>query len=306
MAFTDPLGQQISLQAVEATPVMVETAPDGRRQLVLRAMGERRKRFTAPEGTTYHRDPSILEVWPEPGKTIVVERALKEGRVQRQSASGVLMRLVRPMGGGSALLGAADPTQRGVLVTLQLMNVSAEELDEAGELVVPDVEAAAASGAMSEWMLSELRLADAAPDQLLNLGSYPLLAEVQKRMETKVSDRATIGPAVDQLVKRIKDLMREAMSKEHERLAMAAACLVMILMGTVHGDAAARLAAADDLPVGVLPGAGDGDHDQRGQQLTHGHGAVGLLLLWGGVLALAVYAVARVRQVGQALRSREG
>ena len=209
-------------------------------------MGERRKRFTAPEGTTYHRDPSILEVWPEPGKTIVVERALKEGRVQRQSASGVLMRLVRPMGGGAALLGAADPTQRGVLVTLQLMNVSAEELDEAGELVVPDVEAAAASGAMSEWMLSELRLADAAPDQLLNLGSYPLLAEAQKRMETKVSDRATIGPAVDQLVKRIKDLMREAMSKEHERLAMAAACLVMILMGTVM---AMRL--RDSLPLTI-------------------------------------------------------
>jgi hypothetical protein len=293
VAFIDPLKQTVTLHAAEATPVMVESAPDGRRRLVLRAMGERPKRRSAPEGTTYFRDPSVLEAWPAPGQPIVMEQRLSDGRVRRQSAGGVLIRLARPAGAGSVLLGATDPARRNVLVTLQLMNVSAQELDESGELIVPDDEASASSGAMSEWVLSELQLADASAEQLLSMGALPLMEEARRRMEARPVDRAAIAPALDQLTRRIKDLMREAMSKEHERLAMAAACLVMILMGTVM---AMRL--RDSLPLTIylwafFPALATVITISAGQQFTHGHGAIGLALLWGGVAGLGAYAMSQ-------------
>jgi hypothetical protein len=291
VAFVDPLKQKVTLHAAEATPVMVELTPDGRRRFVLRAMGDRPKRHSAPEGTTYFRDPSVLEAWPAPGQSILMEQTLSDGRVRRQSAGGVLIRLSKPIGAGGALLGGNDPTLRGVLVTMQLMNVSAQELDEAGELIVPDDDAGPSSGAMSEWVLSDLKLADGSVDQLLSLGSYKLIDEATKRMEAKAIDRATIAPALEQLARRIKDLMRETMSKEHERLAMGVACLVMILMGTVM---AMRL--RDSLPLTIylwafFPALATVITISAGQQLTHGHGLIGLTLLWGGVLALGVYAM---------------
>lgn len=290
--FLDPLQQRIVLHAVEATSVMVESAADGRRRFVLRAMGDRPKRLSAPEGTSYFRDPNVLETWPAPGQSILVERTLSDGRVQRQSAGGVLIRLARPTdGGGGALLGSPDTTSRGVLATLQLLNVSAQEIDESGELIVPDDEAGPSSGAMSEWVLTELKLADDSVGQILSMGSYKLVEEAKARMEQKPVERSSLAPAMNELVRRIKDLMREVISKEHERLAMAVACLVMVLMGTVM---AMRL--RDSLPLTIylwafFPALATVITISAGQQLTHGHGMIGLLVLWGGVAALGAYAM---------------
>ncbi len=289
--FVDPLGQRITLHAAQATPVMVEASRDGDRRFVLRAMGDRPKRRSAPEGTRYYRDPNVLEAWPAPRESIVVERTLSDGRVQRQTAGGVLIRPAKPAGGGgSTLLGANAPTQEGVLISLQLLNVSAQELDEAGELIVPDDEAGASSGAMSEWVLTDLGLADDSAAQVLSMSSHDLVEQARDRMEHRPIERASLAPAFNDLVQRIADLMREVVSKEHERLAMAAACLVMVLMGTVM---AMRL--RDSLPLTIylwafFPALATVITISAGQQLTHGHGPIGLIVLWGGVAALGAYA----------------
>lgn len=289
--FVDPLGQNITLHAVQATPVMVEESKDGDRRFVLRAMGDRPKRFSAPEGTRYFRDPNVLEAWPAPRESIVVERTLSDGRVQRQTAKGVLIRLAKTVGGGgSTLLGASDPTRQGVQVTLQLLNVSAQEVDESGELILPDDEADASSGAISEWVLTELRPADDDAGRVLSMTSRDLVKDAHARMERKPIERATLAPALNELTRRIADLMREVVSKEHERMAMAAACLVMVLMGTVM---AMRL--RDSLPLTIylwafFPALATVITISAGQQLTHGHGLIGLAVLWGGVAALGAYA----------------
>lgn len=293
----DPLGQRAVLHASNATPALVETAPDGGRRLVLRAMGERPQRERGA-GMRYQRDPNTLEAWPEPGRTgapgsIVVEQTLSDGRIRRQSAGGVLIRMAQPVTAGAALTGSAAPAEiaeTGVPITLQLLNVSAQELDDAGELLLPDDAAGAASGAMSEWVLSDLRLADTSAQRLLAMSSGELVAAATERMKQRPIERGSLGPPVGDLLNRVSDLMREVLSKVHERLAMSVACLVMILTGTVM---AMRL--RDSLPLTIylwafFPALATVISISAGQQLTHGNGPVGLLLLWGGVAALAVYA----------------
>jgi hypothetical protein len=144
---------------------------------------------------------------------------------------------------------------------------------------------------MSEWVLTELKLADDSVGQILSMGSYKLVDEAKARMEQKPVERTSLAPAMNELVRRIKDLMREIISKEHERLAMAVACLVMVLMGTVM---AMRL--RDSLPLTIylwafFPALATVITISAGQQLTHGHGMIGLLVLWGGVAALGAYAM---------------
>lgn len=288
--FVDPLGQSITLHAVQATPVMVEESKDGDRRFVLRAMGDRPKRLSAPEGTRYFRDPNVLEAWPAPRESIVVERTLSDGRVQRQTAKGVLIRLAEPTNDGGSLLGASGNPNQRALFTLELLNVTAQELDEDGELVIPEDETGAISGAITKWVLTELRPADDDAGRVMSMTSSDLVKDAHARMERKPIERATLAPALNDLTRRIVDLMREVVSKEHERMAMAAACLVMVLMGTVM---AMRL--RDSLPLTIylwafFPALATVITISAGQQLTHGHGLIGLAVLWGGVAALGAYA----------------
>ncbi|MFN7022309.1 MAG: hypothetical protein ACK4WH_13405, partial [Phycisphaerales bacterium] len=89
----------------------------------------------------------------------------------------------------------------------------------------------------------------------------------------------------------VDDLMREVLSKQQERLAMSAACLVMVLIG-----ATMALRLRDSLPLAVymwafFPALATVICISAGQRMTHGSGLVGLPLLWAGVAALGVYGV---------------
>lgn len=297
---TDPLGQRVVLTAADAKPVLVESLRDGRRRLVLRAMGDVPRRRGEP-GVDYFRDPNVLEAVPTGGfgpvgavgQAIVVEQTLTDGRIRRQSAGAVLIRMAKPVMAGAALTGAAaasEIAERGVPITLQLLNVSAQELDEAGDLIVPDDAAGASSGAISEWVLSDLRLADSAAEKMLAMSSSALIETARNRIESRKLGQSSIVPPMNDLINRVKDLMREVLSKEHERFAMAVACLVMVLTGTVM---AMRL--RNSLPLTIylwafFPALATVITISAGQQLTHGHGVIGLVLLWGGVAALGSYA----------------
>lgn len=107
------------------------------------------------------------------------------------------------------------------------------------------------------------------------------------------ADRAErLAAAARDLARLNSDLQREVTSKQHERAAFSAACFLMVVLG---GIVALRRRDALPLPVylwSFFPALTAVITISSGQRLTHQAGAPGLLLLWGGVAALAAVAVA--------------
>ena len=147
---------------------------------------------------------------------------------------------------------------------------------------------ALASGALETRILAELRPAPDPMPELLAMDSAALLELAGPRIEGPRGDAFVAHPARD-LRERIERLGREITSKQHERWAMAASCLVMVLTGAV---VAMRL--GDSLPLTVylwsfFPALGTLITISSGQQMVHELGMVGLVVLWGGVLGLGAY-----------------
>lgn len=130
----------------------------------------------------------------------------------------------------------------------------------------------------------------------LSSGELIALAEAHAEPGTP-SYSAAIATAADNLERRIDKLRREVRSKQHERLAMSAACLVMIVLGALM---AIRL--RDALPLVVylwafFPALACVILISTGQQTIHDRGAMGVPVLWSGVVALAGYAIVVYKQV---------
>jgi lipopolysaccharide export LptBFGC system permease protein LptF len=150
------------------------------------------------------------------------------------------------------------------------------------------------AGVLSERVIRGLRLKDLALPQVLDRSSSDLNATAAQWLEKRPDD-GVIRRLRDDLASRSQDLFREITSKQHERLAAAVACLVMILTGAVMA-----LRLRDSLPLAVylwsfFPALAAVVTISAGQQLTHEHGMIGLLVLWGGVGALGVYAFSQYR-----------
>ncbi|MBM4107285.1 MAG: LptF/LptG family permease [Phycisphaerae bacterium] len=132
------------------------------------------------------------------------------------------------------------------------------------------------------------------PDPMIDLLAEPSLAlALRARADAEASGAGSpLRKAHDSLVKEIRALDREVLSKQHERMALAASCFVMVLTG---GVTAVRLSRSQPLTVylwtffpallAIITIAG-------GQNMTHASGPIGLALLWSGVLALAAYTLA--------------
>jgi lipopolysaccharide export LptBFGC system permease protein LptF len=93
----------------------------------------------------------------------------------------------------------------------------------------------------------------------------------------------------NELVNKVQKLDREIVSKQHERMAMAAACLVMVVTGAITA-----VQLSQSLPLTVylwsfFPALAALITISTGQQVTHDKGFWGLIILWGGVGMLGVY-----------------
>lgn len=271
--FTDNLGQTVVVKAGDLRPART------------------RNKQGKPGGPS----ATIFQIRPlQRNQPIVVERTLSDGRVQRWAATGGEIHL--PRGGsptaavpGLVAGGGADAGPR-VLVTVILKEAAAQELDEAGDLIVIDDDAPAASGAASEYTFKELTPQSDPARELLAMPAWSLIETAGKRAAVNRAEHEQIGRPLADLTNRIQDLLREALSKEHERYAMSAACLVMVLIGTIM---AMRLRHALPLTIylwAFFPALATVITISAGQQFTHSHGLVGLTLLWGGVLALGSFA----------------
>lgn len=143
-------------------------------------------------------------------------------------------------------------------------------------------------GAPEEVEIKSLRVRESPLAELITMPSEDLLEVVEPRLAGPNPDGLVANPARI-LRDRIQRIRREITSKRHERLAMSAACLVMVLAGAVS---AIRL--KDKLPLRVylwsfFPSLLTLLTISGGQQMVEQSGAPGLFLLWGGVGAFSIY-----------------
>ncbi len=126
--------------------------------------------------------------------------------------------------------------------------------------------------------------------ELLALDTQALLNSAHERLNA--ADDPFIRGPLNELTSRLAKLDNEIVSKQHERWAASAACLVMVLAGAVT---AFRLGQSMPLTVylwSFFPALFALITISSGQHLTHRMGAIGLVFLWGGVGALGVYTFA--------------
>lgn len=251
-----------------------------------------------------------LYVVPVQGEGRVVMDALgPDGRVQRRHAANTAwLRFQRPgsPGGGRGGGGGAGAGGGGVTMALQFNEVSAEAMPAEGDPAPPDQadhadgdDAPLPAGTVLEWRASQLTLVNGPDAAFVDESAANLIRAAEAQVQNRPEDGAALGPPLEDLKRRIAALQREVTSKIHERLAMAASCLVMVLLGAVMA-----LRLRDSLPLTIylwafFPALAAVVTVSAGQQLTHQQGAVGLLLLWGGVAALGAYTLVELRRLAR-------
>lgn len=123
--------------------------------------------------------------------------------------------------------------------------------------------------------------------ELLAMECEALLSLAAERLAAR--EDAFIRMPAEDLRARLVKLDREIVSKQHERWAAAAACLVMVLAGAVTS-----LRLGGQMPLTVylwsfFPALATLLTISTGQHITHHMGLHGLVVLWGGVGGLAAY-----------------
>ncbi len=190
-----------------------------------------------------------------------------------------------------------SPDEGTSTVAIDLEEVAGVGAGSVGEDPTP------VSGELTKWTINRLRPdADPLPG-LLRLSAREMLARDERdgRGPADGGDHPAGGGRVDEawrgLDKELTLLLREITSKQHERLAYAAACCVMVLCG---GVMAMRLGQAMPLTVylwSFLPAVVCILTISGGQRTAHFQGPVGLVVLWGGVAALAFFTLWEYRQL---------
>ncbi len=166
------------------------------------------------------------------------------------------------------------------------------------ELILERVEVRTGSGGTlterPRWGFEGLSVLSDPYPELRNTPSDDLIVsarEIVAAAQANNENKSGIAARADRLEREIAKLNREITSKQHERLAMNASCLVMVFTGAVM---ALRLRQALPLVVymwSFFPALGTIIFISSGQQTTHRQGWIGLPLLWFGVVALGAFAV---------------
>ncbi|MBX3388114.1 MAG: LptF/LptG family permease [Phycisphaeraceae bacterium] len=214
----------------------------------------------------------------------------KTWSVLARDGAGVEIDLLRSEGGGLVRTGGVRYVARSVALApdasegrpdgdlalrLELRDVSSSPLNEAGTPAATKRERVSLTGLL------------APKDQLsalLKLGAFPLLEEAASSEKD-----ANVASRSGDLRNMIAYLQDEITSRQHERYAIAASCLVMMLTGAVTA-----LRFSRSLPLTVylwsfFPALVCVITISGGQQFARSSGWIGLPLLWAGVAALGLY-----------------
>lgn len=209
---------------------------------------------------------------PAPGKPVEVRMV----RVRPSGVSQAEIRTPTTLLADSAVLAndarAETPSQR-LVFSLVLRGVRTSDAGGAvlGELSVPG-----------------LTFGASPTQEYRAMSSTQLLAAAKPWLERPEPD-PLVAKAASELERHLKRLSRDILSKRHERMALAASCLVMILTGAV---AALYLSRRQPLAVYLFtffPALACVVTISGGQQMIVKQGPVGLWLMWAGVGGLAIY-----------------
>lgn len=207
-----------------------------------------------------------------PGQPVEVDRYLPDGTLAHYAARSAEFASVASEGEGVTELS----------IRLVMTEVSAPGAPTA---LGPGV---GVSGDREQLAIAPLYAAGRPLDALIGRTSIELLALASPYVDRSRPDEFVLETTED-LARELRELEREILSKLQERWAMSAACLVMAVAGAVT---AMRLGAALPLTVylwSFFPALAGVITIMAGQQMTHDHGAIGLIVLWGGVGVLVVY-----------------
>lgn len=181
----------------------------------------------------------------------------------------------------------ADQTARGVS-RFRLVLGKVTVLGSAGQ---PGTE-------LDESVYADLTPARDPLPALLDQPSRQLIAS-SADIAAAMPEDSPITRARRMLIREIDYLEREVLSKQHERLAMSAQCLVMVICGSVM---AMYLASATPLVVylwSFFPALLSLVMLESGQQITHGTGIIGLPVMWGAIAALAALTAVVFRRLAR-------
>jgi hypothetical protein len=190
---------------------------------------------------------------------------------------------------------ASVPTRAEAFADTLLFRLDAPE----ARMFATTVEGEIEQGTRVDWTLSGLAADTATLTDLEALGVPALLAAAEAAAANTRGDPTPVRNAAEDLRRKERDLQNEVTSKQHERWAQSACCLLMILTGAI---VALRLSLSQPLTVylwSFLPALLCYITIAGGQQTTHGSGPVGLILLWAGVAVLALYTFLSFRIVAR-------
>ncbi len=234
-----------------------------------------------------------------PGEDVIMESRQPDGSTRRRRASTAWLHL-----------SPSDTPGQDIAITVQFNDVSAEDIESGKALPPPPLgdepdgaNAAAAAdartGSITESRETGFALVGGTGAEAMNATSNELMRAADARLASRPGEARLLAPPLGALRERIDDLLREVLSKRHERNAMAVACLVMVVLGAVM---AMRL--RESLPLTIylwafFPALGAVLTVSAGQQLTHEHGVPGLFLLWGGIAALGAYTLVELSRLSR-------
>ena len=220
--------------------------------------------------------------------SIEVEVVDESGRIDRLRAANAIVHQDQASADASLLSGE---TNRGTLgFTLELLGV-----EVLGSL---DDDRPSTEKASTEY--TGLRFRQDPLDELLAMPSDELL-----EYSAPFTNKASVESTPDLIQKSYfleyqrANLIREILSKLHERWAMAAASFVMVLAGSVI---ALGLKGAQPLTVyqwSFFPALGTIIMISAGQQSVHNVGAISIPIVYSGVIALLIYTWFALRKVSQ-------
>ncbi|MDQ7013160.1 MAG: LptF/LptG family permease [Planctomycetota bacterium] len=280
----------VKTKSTELAYYLARRATTGAMLADLRASGKTNLKTRAHEqfvirasSIRWDRDAEVWVVAPLPGtQTIDIEwwRNDDQGTpggagITRISAKAATFR--------ASIAGQGEG--RELTINLELRDA---RVQNSGTEIAADIDAQ--PGSVREvFPIHGLRLSYDPLSEYTAMDAHQLLEIAEPRVNRERNPDTVLARPTHRLRDEVENLQREITSKQHERWALASACLIMVITGAVM---AVKLRDAQPLHVylwSFFPALASIITIMSGQQLTHKSGNIGLLLLWAGVAGLAAF-----------------
>lgn len=224
-------------------------------------------------GIEWDETDSAWRLEPRPSQPITIERYRSLSGGSRQVDRFEL---------GSATVDASltgDPTNRGMELILEGKNVRTALAERPGT-------EALVGGVREAMTLGPLLVESDPVSSTLSMSSEELFAAVEEHNRRWGGEDPFLTPPTSDLRKRIDKARKQILGTHHERLALGAAALLLTIAGAV---AAIRFQERPPLTAylaAFVPALGMVLAVSSGQEMVDDYGAIGLPVLWGGLVVL--------------------